>query len=143
METSEKAQQPKLTPKGRKLRAQWITALESGNYKQGRDYLRQRNVKGRLEYCCLGVLCNLTGTQKWERDRSWGDREAYSYADGTDGRPPENISKLVGLETKQIDILVELNDQYHLSFKEIADRLRNNDFSYPAPEEEPSSASVG
>jgi hypothetical protein len=32
----------------------WITALRSGRYQQGKGYLRSNN-----EYCCLGVLCEV------------------------------------------------------------------------------------
>jgi hypothetical protein len=34
----------------------WISALRSGEYKQGRDYLK--NIEGNL--CCLGVACELS-----------------------------------------------------------------------------------
>lgn len=33
---------------------QWITALRSGEYKQGKGYLKVDN-----EYCCLGVYCDV------------------------------------------------------------------------------------
>ena len=34
---------------------QWCNALESGEYKQGRGVMRDRDDN----YCCLGVLCDL------------------------------------------------------------------------------------
>ena len=34
----------------------WVEALRSGDYKQGKRYLRPG---GKNEFCCLGVLCNL------------------------------------------------------------------------------------
>lgn len=34
----------------------WVAALRSGQYKQGRKYLRCGN-----QYCCLGVLCEVVG----------------------------------------------------------------------------------
>jgi hypothetical protein len=33
----------------------WLKALRSGDYKQGRDFLRTGN-EGNYAYCCLGVL---------------------------------------------------------------------------------------
>jgi hypothetical protein len=33
---------------------EWVTALRSGNYEQGRGRLRTDN-----QYCCLGVLCDI------------------------------------------------------------------------------------
>lgn len=38
----------------------WITALESGEYPQGRGLLHS----ARGGYCCLGVLCEVVGAQK-------------------------------------------------------------------------------
>lgn len=38
------------------IKAQWVAALRSGEYKQGRDRLRRGD-----EFCCLGVLCHLAG----------------------------------------------------------------------------------
>lgn len=45
------------------VKAEWVAALRSGNYKQGRNYLRQGD-----EFCCLGVLCDISGLGKWEND---------------------------------------------------------------------------
>lgn len=45
-------------------KAQWLTALRSGDYQQGQGYLRQGD-----QYCCLGVLCDLYGKAvgpEWE-----------------------------------------------------------------------------
>ena len=42
----------------------WIAALRSGKYKQSRTALN-----GRDGFCCLGVLCDISGQGKWvERD---------------------------------------------------------------------------
>ena len=38
----------------------WIQKLKSGEYKQGKYYLRCGD-----EYCCLGVLCDLFDSSKW------------------------------------------------------------------------------
>lgn len=39
-----------------KIKAKWIDALLSGEYKQGTNVLANANTN---EYCCLGVLCEL------------------------------------------------------------------------------------
>lgn len=39
-----------------KLKAEWIAALRSGQYKQAREALRDGD-----GYCCLGVLCLVAG----------------------------------------------------------------------------------
>lgn len=38
-----------------KIKKQWIKALRSGDYKQGKEQLRNDE----NQFCCLGVLCNL------------------------------------------------------------------------------------
>lgn len=42
-----------------KLKAQWIAALRSGDYEQGKGFL-QKNDK----FCCLGVLQEISGVEK-------------------------------------------------------------------------------
>lgn len=44
------------------LKKQWIEALRSGKYRQGRGSLRSESG----EYCCLGVLCDLVDPDGWE-----------------------------------------------------------------------------
>jgi hypothetical protein len=39
-----------------KLKAKWVKALRSGEYKQARKKLRDGE-----NYCCLGVLCQIAG----------------------------------------------------------------------------------
>ncbi len=36
------------------IKAEWVAALRSGEYKQGINFLRQDD-----KFCCLGVLCDL------------------------------------------------------------------------------------
>lgn len=45
-------------PMNPEIKAKWLAALRSGEYKQGRNRLRT-NVPGAPQYCCLGVLCEL------------------------------------------------------------------------------------
>lgn len=35
----------------------WLTDLESGEYRQGKGYLRKRTSDGEETFCCLGVAC--------------------------------------------------------------------------------------
>ena len=43
------------------LAHRWIDALESGEYEQAQGYLRKGDAM-----CCLGVLCDISGTAPWE-----------------------------------------------------------------------------
>lgn len=47
-------------------RAKLVTALRSGDYKQGQRKLRSYENK----FCCLGVACDLYDSTKWEKIQS-------------------------------------------------------------------------
>lgn len=40
------------------IKAQWVAALRSGEYQQGKNYLTRVTPEGD-KHCCLGVLCDL------------------------------------------------------------------------------------
>lgn len=44
---------------------EWVAALRSGKYKQGKDYLCRRANNVGLVYCCLGVKCDLENPNGW------------------------------------------------------------------------------
>lgn len=54
------------------LKQRWIEALRSGDYEQGKGYLRVGEYdqfgNERYRYCCLGVLCNLIRPEGWDYD---------------------------------------------------------------------------
>jgi hypothetical protein len=42
------------------IKEKWLAALRSGEYKQGKGYLKEIDgATGEARYCCLGVLCDL------------------------------------------------------------------------------------
>lgn len=112
------------------LKAAWIAALRSGEYKQGHEYLHQGE-----QFCCLGVLCEVAGGS-WTQEEdpsifssfgrteflfleelesfglSYGEQTAcYSLNDGTIN---ENEAREWGVERRP-----------H-SFDEIADWIERN-----------------
>lgn len=50
---------------------QWVEALRGGKYKQGQEELREDDC-----FCCLGVLCDISGLSKW-RGRSYMGRFSF------------------------------------------------------------------
>lgn len=51
-----------------KVKAEWLAALRSGDFKQGKDYLRT----GKNTFCCLGVLCHIKDPDPWsEHEAGW------------------------------------------------------------------------
>jgi hypothetical protein len=110
-----KAKQPKVDDK---LVKKWIKALRSGEYKQGRLVLRERNiVNGETTYrhCCLGVLADLMKVQ-WETDHF--GRIGFSEEGGIyiTKLPPGYLPKAV------MEDLMNMNDNF-ISFYRIADRI--------------------
>jgi hypothetical protein len=101
------------------LKAKWVAALRSGDYKQTRGTLKDLDLK---VFCCLGVLCEV----------AYVDVSAGNHASAYDA-----IRKLI-LDTVSIDgegipgvipavdRLIELNDAQFADFTEIADFIDEN-----------------
>jgi len=47
------------------LKDKWIAALRSGDYIQGRGWLKYQDTDGVNKWCCLGVLADVTDNTKW------------------------------------------------------------------------------
>ncbi len=98
------------------LRARWIAALRSGEYKQARGKLRDGNAM-----CCLGVLCDVADPRGWKEVAS-----SWEYQ-GRDSYPPTDLLRKVGVTSQ--GALANRNDgrsdfKPH-SFAEIADFIEN------------------
>ena len=84
------------------LKANWVKALRSGEYKQAIDELRNFN-----GFCCLGVLLDISGHGHW-------GYEGYIVNDGYDEIClKKNIGWYVtnfGMNLKQERTLINMND---------------------------------
>lgn len=58
---------------------EWVKALRSGRYKQGKNRLRSRD-GDQLRYCCLGVACNLAKLN-WREAEEDDYYNSYGIAD--------------------------------------------------------------
>jgi hypothetical protein len=101
------------------MKARWVAALRSGEYQQADGCLRTADRR----YCCLGVLCEISGDGAWEED---GTVSYYNVA----GQPsnshlPSEMNRKCGITTGQEAELVRLNDGGK-SFGEIADHIEEN-----------------
>lgn len=112
------------------LRQKWIAALRSGDFKQGRGLLGNE-MKGYKEYCCLGVLVEVSDIPKsWEDN---GFLRCYGTFDDADGNPinyssspsciPVSLRNAVGLSCMDADKLMHMNDVEKATFEEIANYL--------------------
>lgn len=116
-----------------KVLLEWIEALESGRYTQGRGTLR--SVKN--EFCCIGVLADLAvkkGLGSWKKSETChtfitGPNKSSGFAtvelcDYLGANPSYCLSSF---DTNGLMIgpsLVDLNDTQKKPFAEIAVKLR-------------------
>ena len=117
------------------IKQQWLAALKSGEYHQGRKFLRyQKDYNDTYQcYCCLGVLCDLAvkaGVTTWE--------EIDKDNDG-DEQLTNKVSRWAGLQSLNPEISLQVlepeetkNDNWtlrisHLNDGDFAIRPRNFD----------------
>ena len=105
----------------KKIKAKWVAALRSGQYKQTQNQLRDGN-----KFCCLGVLCNIHAQEHPRIAKMQKNPKVYM---GETTVLPEAVIKWSGLKDDcggQViyrglgEALTELNDNEELSFKKIA-----------------------
>lgn len=98
------------------IKQKWLTALRSGEYKQGRGNLHYKD-----EYCCLGVLCDLHAK---ETNSEWTNHDDYPYKYFYSTQLlPQQVCEWSGIDislTVERDLIC-LNDSAGKSFNEIAD----------------------
>lgn len=86
-------------PMNQAVKADWIKALRSGEYEQGRQALAQRDVvagKEIIRYCCLGVLCDLAVKAGLPLNTSSTDLGAIEY-NGHGAYLPDPVAEWAGI----------------------------------------------
>ena len=76
------------------MKAKWVEALRSGEYKQGKGALRREGM-----FCCLGVLCDLHSKEtrtSWEGPSD--ESKADSYLDEV-SLLPKIVKSWAGIES--------------------------------------------
>lgn len=114
-----------LTP----LQEKWLSALESGNYKQGQGKLRNKNG----EFCCLGVACEVLGLERQ------GNTFYLYNGEEVRGFLTPQIAEKLGLRSgggqllatvtvggMKYKTLYDMNDYGKMTFKDIAAYVRSN-----------------
>lgn len=115
------------------IKAEWIAALRSGEYVQGKDYLRTKgNDDGKVKHCCLGVLCELAVKHGVIGPAVYAGGGAYDFG-GTVFKLPPAVMDWAGIESltaiygdvplSDLDACNELtqDNDSGKSFNEIAD----------------------
>ena len=99
----------------KQVKARWLAALRSGKYTQGTGALKQEGSTG-SEFCCLGVLCDISGLGIWrERVTMYSRIKEYIVTD-----EPElsilhpDVKTWAGLEAAdpQVKPSTELQERY-------------------------------
>lgn len=127
------------------IKAQWVTALRSGEYVQGVGALRSLTIHGDIGYCCLGVLCELAETADivsrvehaediWATyytgtdEPGYGDKSVlpisvvrWAELDSTDPKLPQDLTNLGNNAS-----LAWANDWGNLTFDQIADLIERH-----------------
>lgn len=104
------------------IKAKWVEALRSGEYKQGKGYL-----KTDIGFCCLGVLCDLH-SKETNLQSNWDVRHTtlinhYLYGNNFGSLPPRVVI-WSGFNSQLVeDVLAKMNDHDNYTFKQIADYI--------------------
>lgn len=98
------------------LKAEWVAALRSGNYRQGNHQLYRIDDQS---FCCLGVLCEVA---KLERR---GDTY-YHTTSQSDQFLPESFREKAKISNIAMRKLTRLNDKERMTFPQIADYIEEN-----------------
>jgi len=117
-------------------RKQWVEALRSGKYQQGKGRLRNGD-----KFCCLGVACDISGLGQWIKDVYKDDEGIFHAHKGIAYRVdpisythvlPYSVANWLGVNTELADIygdgktsLSKANDDGY-DFNEIADIIESD-----------------
>ena len=105
------------------LKAKWLAALRSGEYKQAKSVLNTGD-----SFCCLGVLCDISGMGRWVRDDRNRAFIYYEYGEAYRefAELPIPLQKGAGIEVVEEAALIQMNDDEDKTFTEIADWIETN-----------------
>lgn len=98
-------------------RKEWIAALESGRYRQTKEFLAGQSEKNKTAYCCLGVACRVAGLSIKDINGTSNVCD-LPHKDRDDFRKQFNTDEQIELA------LAALNDQRGYTFKQIANLLK-------------------
>jgi hypothetical protein len=118
----------KMDPEAKEL---WIEALRSGKFKQGKRALKTYDGA----FCCLGVLCEVTGNGYYEHTTNDTGAAAFGivskvFPDSdhltTAMSLPAELQDILGVDKTADAFLQSCNDDYDWTFAQIADWIEEN-----------------
>ena len=116
----------------KEIAEKWVTALRSGEYKQGKDVLADTH---RTQHCCLGVLCEVAIKEDLEVEVQIIPGHAAIF-DNSKAFLPHTVADWAGMKTRLGDLpigvatttvlsLMSMNDGGH-SFGAIANVIETH-----------------
>lgn len=112
--TKEIVKYPKMD---KKIKAKWLEALFSGEFKQTRGRLKNERSGG---MCCLGVLCNVVNPEGW-------DGTTFRYKNVVESfLLPEGIQHEARIYEDVPYFLSNKNDVTHWNFLQIGNWIKEN-----------------
>lgn len=115
------------------LKTKWVAALRSGKYQQTRRMLHrlEDDVDTDRGHCCLGVLCEILKEEGKIISQIQDDDKVCEYYGKEDvlssSDIPTTILTEIGLSVNAETNLINMNDDEHKTFAEIADYIESND----------------
>jgi hypothetical protein len=110
-----------LNAKQQRLLQDWVAALRSGEYKQGREALMRGD-----KYCCLGVLACVANVPHRKLSRASSTHEFQFKKDHLPEDctvPLDWFEEMTGLQSHLTANLIGMNDTEQASFKRIANHI--------------------
>lgn len=110
-----------------KAMREWVAALRSGDYKQGRAALKAPAEQDQVVHCCLGVACEVAIANGAKVKESIDSCGMYWF-DDRQGVLPNSVMSWYGLPVASPKLTDELdaiaaNDEMEMDFEQIADLL--------------------
>lgn len=127
----------------KEIKAKWVAALRSGDYKQGCGALKGLDKDtGQFDHCCLGVLCEVAGFRNGPPENADGQNPMYIFYDDL-GAPTQsfltsNMEEKFSFDSSHTTVLIAKNDSrsrrysnsneftHDYSFNDIADYIEQN-----------------
>lgn len=104
------------------IKKQWVEALRSGKYEQGKDWLQHQG-----KFCCLGVLCDLHAKAT---NNDWSQHVNVGYYLDQTEFLPEEVVDWAGLLSSDPCVgekkVSWYNDAKDFNFDQIANLIESN-----------------
>lgn len=106
------------------LKAKWIKALTSGEYKQTQETLYRITDKNEHQFCCLGVLADIAIEAPWRRANG-GSGYTFAGNDTNTAILSDNVCRRVGLSPEQ-QLALTIRNDHGWSFTQLAKYIEEN-----------------